>query len=299
MPYRGAPMSLAPTFDLQSHSLYSDGALPPEQVVARAAEAGVELLALSDHDTVDGVGAALAAGREHGVAVVAASELSAVHNHHEDLHILGYGIDHEDPVLLERLASYRADRELRAQRMADRLVELGFKVDDVPLARRRDEGKPIGRPHLAAAVLGHPGNAVRLAEEGLDDVSNFIPAYLIPGAPAYLARTFPTVDEAIATIHDAGGVAIWAHPFWDVDAGDEVLELIERFRGWGIDGVEAFYVTHTCDQTRLVVERCRELGLLTTGSADYHGPEHRKFARFRDFDLCGLTPDLGPVDVRD
>jgi hypothetical protein len=282
----------APTYDLQSHSLHSDGTLPPAQVVANAAAAGVELLALSDHDTVDGVEEALAAGARHGVTIVPATEISTVHGRYEDLHLLGYGIDHRDPLLAERLQAARADRELRAERMAEKLRELGWAVDDSQLAARRAAGKPIGRPHLSQAVLAHPANAERLAAAGYDDVSSFLPAFLIPGKPAYLARTHPTVAEAIGWIHDAGGVAVWAHPFWDLDADAEVLAAIDGFRADGLDGVECFYVTHTEEQTRLLAERCEQLGLLRTGSSDYHGPEHRLFARFRAFDPHGYAADL-------
>ncbi len=285
----------APTFDLQSHSLHSDGVLPAAEVVAAAAAAGVELLALSDHDTIDGVDEALAAAREHGIALVTATEISAVDGEYEDLHLLGYGIDHHDPVLAERLLGARADRELRAQRMADRLNELGFAVDDAPLAARRASGKPIGRPHLAQAVLSHPANAERLAAEGHDDVSSFIPAYLIPGTPGYLARTRPTVVEAIGWVHDAGGLAVWAHPFWDIDADDRVLAAIDRFVAAGLDGVEVFYPPHTAEQTRLLAERCAALGLQTTGSSDFHGPEHRLFSRFRAHELYGVTPRLDQI----
>ncbi|MDW5598237.1 PHP domain-containing protein [Conexibacter stalactiti] len=284
-----------PTFDLQSHSLHSDGVLPAADVVARAAEAGVELLALSDHDTIDGVDEAIAAGVRHGVAVVPSTEISSVDGRYEDLHVLGYGIDHHDPVLAERLLSARADRELRAERMAAKLNELGFEVDDAPLAKRRAAGKPLGRPHLAEAVLIHPANAERLAEEGHDDISSFIPAYLIPGTPGYLARTHPTVFEAIGWIHDAGGLAIWAHPYWDLDSDEEVLGALDRFKAAGLDGVEAFYPTHSAEQTRLVVDKARELGLLTTGSSDYHGPEHRLFRTFLAHELHGAEPDLTPL----
>ncbi|MFL5846321.1 MAG: PHP domain-containing protein [Solirubrobacteraceae bacterium] len=285
----------APTFDLQSHSLHSDGVLPAAQVVERAAAAGVELLALTDHDTVDGVAEALAAGAQHGVRVVPATELSSIDGEYEDLHILGYGIDHLDPVLLERLEAYRADRDGRAGRMMAALREIGFEIDEDALAVRRAEGKPIGRPHLAQAVIAHPANAARLAEEGTDDVTPFIVAYLIAGKPGFRGRTMPTVQEAIDVIHAAGGLAIWAHPFWDVEEPADVEAAIERFAGFGVDGVEAFYVTHTEEQTRFAVDACERRGLLTTGSSDFHGPEHKLFSRFRAFELFGREPNLGPV----
>lgn len=285
----------APTFDLQSHSIHSDGDHPPAEVVEHAALAGVELLALSDHDTVDGVQEALDAAAGHGLRLVPATEISAVEGPHEDLHVLGYGIDHRDPTLAERLLDAREDRVTRAERMSDRLQELGFEVDPAPLEARRAAGKPIGRPHLAAAVLQHPANAERLREEGHGDVSSFIPAYLIQGAPAYVARTHPTVGEAIAWIHDAGGMAVWAHPFWDIDAAAEVLDAVDSFTDAGLDGVEVFYPTHTADHARLLLDRCTERGLLATGSSDFHGVRHRLFSGFLAFDLHGLEPALGPI----
>jgi adenylyl-sulfate kinase len=285
----------APAFDLQSHSLHSDGELAPAQVVENAAQAGVQLLALSDHDTVDGVDEALATGALRGVRVVPATEISAVDGQYEDLHVLGYGIDHRSSLLGERLLDARADRERRAEAMAERLRELGFEIDSAPIEARKAAGKPVGRPHLAAAVLAHPANAERLAEEGHADVSSFIPAYLIQGAPAYVARTHPTVEEAIGWIHDAAGVAVWAHPFWDIEEEDEVLAAIDRYRAAGLDGVEVFYSSHTRRQTVLLAERCEEVGLLRTGSSDYHGPAHRLFSAFRAFECHGREPNLGPI----
>jgi adenylyl-sulfate kinase len=227
--------------------------------------------------------------------VVPATEISAVDGPYEDLHVLGYGIDHRSGLLNERLLDARADRERRADAMAARLGELGFEVDPAPIEARKAAGKPVGRPHLAAAVLAHPANAARLKEEGHADVSSFIPAYLIQGKAGYVARTHPTVEEAIAWIHEAAGVAVWAHPFWDIENADEVLAAIDRFRAAGLDGVEVFYTSHTAEQTALLADRCDELGLLTTGSSDYHGPDHRLFSRFRAFDLHGRRPNLGPI----
>jgi predicted metal-dependent phosphoesterase TrpH len=282
-------------FDLQSHSVHSDGTLPASDVVARAAEAGVELLALTDHDTVDGVPEAAAAARAHGIRLSPAAELSAVHGAHEDLHVLGYELDVADPDLLALLEDFRSDRARRIEAMADRLRELGFALDDTPLRARRDAGKPIGRPHLADAVLAHPDNAARLREEGIDGRNALFGPYLVPGAAAYVARSRPTVGQAIEVIHAAGGVAVWAHPFWDLDAPDEALAAIDAFVAAGLDGIEAFYATHNEAQTRFLYDAARERGLLTTGSADFHGPEHERFNAFEAFELYGLEPELGPI----
>lgn len=290
---------MPPRFDLQSHSTGSDGELPPEEVVARAAEAGVELLALSDHDTVAGVAEAVAAGERHGVRIVPAVEISAVDedaSEPRELHILGYGIDYTGPPMTERLDEFLADREKRTLRMRDALREVGFDLDEAEIQQRIAEGKPIGRPHLAGAVLRAPANAERLREEGIDDVGSLIRGYLIEGRPAFRLRQTPTVAESIEAIHEAGGVAVWAHPFWDISDADEVVASLERFRALGIDGVEAFYITHDEPQTRLLAERAAALdGMLTTGSADFHGPGNRQFHSFMAFETFGIEPNLGPI----
>jgi 3',5'-nucleoside bisphosphate phosphatase len=272
------------TFDLQSHSTHSDGSLPPEAVVKRAAQAEVELLALTDHDTVDGVSRAIEAAREHGIALSPATELSSVGAGREDLHILGYGLDVTDPDLLAALEDFRADRGRRIRAMVDRLRELGFALDDERFAHH----DAPGRPHLADAVLAHPDNAAKLRAEGIDGRDALFPAYLVPGAPGYVRRSRPTVAQAIDVIHAAGGLAVWAHPYWDVA---EPLPLLREFEGYGIDGVEAFYPTHTAEQARTLYDT----GLITTGSTDFHGPSHELFNRFRGFSLYGLEPNLGPL----
>jgi predicted metal-dependent phosphoesterase TrpH len=289
---------MPPRFDLQAHSTHSDGALSAAEVVERAAAAGVEQLALSDHDTISGVSEAIAAGRQRGVRIVPAVEISAVDPDApmpRELHILGYNIDHAGPELGARLAHFLADREQRTLRMAAALRELGFELDEREINARVADGQPIGRPHLAEAVLAAPANAARLEAEGIEDIGSLIRAYLIEGRAAFRLRETPTVAEAIDAIHEAGGVAVWAHPFWDISDRDEVLRSIERFHAFGIDGIEAFYVTHTQEQTELLAERCDALGLLSTGSSDFHGPENRLFSRFLAFDTYGLEPNLGPI----
>jgi 3',5'-nucleoside bisphosphate phosphatase len=294
---------VALAFDLQSHSTHSDGALSAGEVVAGAAAAGVELLALSDHDTVSGVSEASEAGERLGVRVVPSVEISSIDDPSSqgapgaarELHILGYLIDHTDPSFVSTLSDFLADRERRTLRMADALREQGLVLDDGAISARVAAGQPIGRPHLAEAVLSAPANAARLREESIDDVGSLIRGYLVEGRPAFRLRETPTVAEAIDAIHSAGGVAIWAHPFWDVSDSDESLAMIDRFRALGIDGVEVFYVTHTRPQTELLAGRCAELDLLSTGSSDFHGPDNRLFSRFLAFETYGLEPNLGPL----
>jgi hypothetical protein len=286
-----------PSFDLQSHSIQSDGELTPAGVVASAAAAGVELLALTDHDSVDGVPEAAAVAARDGIRLVAATEISTVDDVSADLHVLGYLIDPADSALREQLSASRAEREGRADRMVDALRELGYSIDESALRARSEQGKAIGRPHIAQAVVRHPDNADRLAREALTDPSAFLVAYLIEGRPAFQPRLGPSVARSIELIHDAGGVAVWAHPFWDVADPPEVLSTLDRFVARGLDGVEAFYVTHTRAQTEMLVDRCAELGLLTTGSSDFHGPHHREFSQFRAFETYGLTVNLGPISA--
>jgi predicted metal-dependent phosphoesterase TrpH len=144
-------------------------------------------------------------------------------------------------------------------------------------------------------VLAHPANAARLRAEGIDGRGALVPPYLVPGAPAYVARSRPTVPEAIEVIHAAGGVAVWAHPFWDLDAPEAAIAAIDAFAAAGLDGVEVFYATHDEAQTRFLHAAARERGLLTTGSADFHGPEHERFDRFGAFERYGLEVELGPI----
>src|SRR3954452_7611811 len=140
----GSRVSGRPTFDLQSHSRCSDGSLAPAQVVAAAAAAGVELLALTDHDTVDGVVEAAEAGRASGVRVATGVEISAVRGADLDGHILGYAFDPGHPALADTLGRFRAERELRNDRILDRLRELGLDVDLAEVAARRAAGRPVG-----------------------------------------------------------------------------------------------------------------------------------------------------------
>src|SRR5262249_15322828 len=156
------------------------------------------------------------AAAELGVRLAPAVEISSVDGSQQDLHVLGYMVDHHDPGLRERLRSWREGREHPAEAMGAAPREPGHRPAASQVPGHRAQGQSIGRPHLADAVVGHPANAERLRAEGLAERSAFLEAYLIDGRPAFRPRTKPAVAESIQTIHEAGGVAVWAHPFWDV-----------------------------------------------------------------------------------
>jgi 3',5'-nucleoside bisphosphate phosphatase len=257
--------------ELQSHSTHSDGQLAPADVVAEAAKAGVTSLALSDHDSVAGVPEAEEAGRAAGVEIVPAVEMSCVHEYAEDLHICGYWID------LAKIepACERAqdERRARAAEIVENLRSFGFDLTLDDAIREAGGADSIGRPHIAKAA-GATG-----------DLGPFFEEYLVPGAKAFVPRRWPDAAQAIALIREAGGVAVIAHPYWDISDPKEVEDLI---RSLGADGVETFYPTHSEEQTKHLLDLCAELDLVPTASSDYHGPTHKTFAKFGAYETYGL-----------
>jgi 3',5'-nucleoside bisphosphate phosphatase len=267
--------------ELQSHSTVSDGQLAPGEVVAQAWEAGVTTLALTDHDAVAGVEEAAEAAKGFGIELVPAIEMSCVHEYAEDLHICGYWVD------LGAIgpACERAQKERvnRAEEIIQRLRNWGFEVKLEDAIKEAGDALSIGRPHIARAAGAGP------------DLGPFFEEYLVPGAKAFVARRWPTAEQAVELIHEAGGAAAVAHPYWDVKDPDGVRDLVVSLEhDVGLEGLESFYPAHTPDQTRHCLALCAELGLAPTASSDYHGPTHKTFSRFGAYDTYGLGEPLVP-----
>jgi predicted metal-dependent phosphoesterase TrpH len=263
--------------ELQSHSTVSDGQLGPAGVVEEAARAGVTTLALTDHDAVAGVPEAEEAARGRGVELVPAIEMSCVHEYAEDLHVCGYWVD------LEKIgpACERAQqgRRERAGEIVENLRREGFDLTLDDAIREAGAADSIGRPHIARAA-GASG-----------DLGPFFEEYLVPGAKAFVPRRWPSAEQAIELIRAAGGVAVIAHPYWDISEPDKVEHLI---RSLGADGIETFYPSHSKEQTEHLLRLCDELGLVPTASSDYHGPTHKTFAKFGAYDTYGLAEPQVP-----
>lgn len=264
--------------ELQSHSTVSDGQLAPADVVAGAAKAGVTTLALTDHDAIAGVGEAQRAADEHGIELVPAIEMSCVHEYAEDLHVCGYWID------VGRIAAAceraQHERVTRAGEIVEKLRGHGFDIHLEDAVREAGDALSIGRPHIARAA-GATG-----------DLGPFFEEYLVPGAKAFVPRRWPTAEQAIELIREAGGIAVIAHPYWDISEPREVDDLIRSLHA---DGVETYYPTHSKEQTEHLLELCDELDLIPTASSDYHGPTHKTFAEFGAYDTYGLGEPQVPA----
>lgn len=264
--------------ELQSHSTVSDGQLEPAEVVAEAAKAGVTTLALSDHDAIAGVAEAIEAAERLGLELVPAVEMSCVHEYAEDLHVCGYWVDLGSMAPACERAQH--ERVARAGEIVEKLRQEGFDLHLEDAVREAGDALSIGRPHIARAA-GATG-----------DLGPFFEEYLVPGAKAFVPRRWPTAEQAVELIHAAGGVAVVAHPYWDISAPHEVDELI---RALDVDGIETFYPSHTKEQTAHLLDLCAELDLIPTGSSDYHGPTHKTFSRFGAYDTYGLGQPRVPA----
>jgi 3',5'-nucleoside bisphosphate phosphatase len=248
--------------DLHTHSVVSDGTDTPAELVANAAAAGLAVVALTDHDTFDGLPEARAAGERVGIEVVPGMELSCSRQH-QSVHLLAYGADPEDLALAEELALVRGGRTGRLRPVLAKLAELGVPVSEEEVLVFVGSSPSVGRPHIADAMVA--------AGHVLDRTEAF-DRFLADGGPAHVARYAIDIGRGVDLVHGAGGVAVIAHPW---GRGREHLLppsiLTELVAEHGLDGIEVDHQDHDPD-TRATLRRLADrLGVLATGSSDYHG----------------------------
>ncbi len=246
--------------DLHSHSSASDGTRPPAEVVARAAGAGLDAIALTDHDTVAGVAEAVAA-LPPGLALISGMELSCRRDGHS-VHLLGYLFDPEHEELAAQCRAIRQSRVERAKAMVGRLADLGTGVTWEQVAAIA-AGGVIGRPHIARAMI--EAGVVGSFDEA------FTPQWIGPGGRAHVRRYALDPAAAIALLHSAGGVAVLAHPLAVTRGWIAGEELIAELALAGLDGVEVAHPDHDMAQRNQLTTVARRLGLAKTGGSDDHG----------------------------
>jgi predicted metal-dependent phosphoesterase TrpH len=243
--------------DLHTHTTASDGALSPPALVDLAVRHGVRVLAITDHDSTEGIAEALSAATAYPMlTIVPGLEINCDVDRGE-AHVLGYFVEYEASWFQEFLTAQRAERAARVHRIAERLAELGMPIDPAEVFAITREGSP-GRPHVAQVMVAR--GYVETVREAFD-------RYLHANGPAHVPRKRLTPAEAIAVIRKARGVPVLAHP--GVAANDDIIPaLVEA----GLMGVEAYYAEHSAAQTAAYVETCRRFDLIATGGSDFHGP---------------------------
>ncbi len=248
--------------DLHVHSTASDGTFSPTEIIDMAIAKKLRAIALTDHDTLAGIDEFLAAAKDQDIIAIPGVEV-ACNWYGASLHLLGLFVDHGNHELNKLLTEIRDNRRLRNQRIIDNLNSNGIEIERAEIEAYSD-GQALGRPHIARALIG----------KGLcRDMQDAFTRFIGRDAPCYSRRYLPMPERTIATLHQAGGVVILAHPF----GGDKppktilVRRKVKRLVQMGIDGMEVYYSDYTCRQTERALKIARDLKLLHSGGSDFHG----------------------------
>lgn len=248
-----------PKVDLHIHSTASDGRLSPQEIVYRAVELGITIIAIADHDTVDGIAPALAAAKVFPeLKVIPAIEIST-DVPGDEVHVLGYFIDYTNPHFISRLESMRRSRVERAQKMVAKLKGLGVNIE-WERVQHFAGGSTIGRPHIAQAML----------EKGyIGSISEAFAKYIGRNGPAYVEREKMTPAEAVKLLLDVNGLPVLAHPLTIRETEAMIMEM----RAAGMVGIEVYYKDYGEEQRNSLRQLAQKHHLIATGGSDYHGLE--------------------------
>ncbi len=244
--------------DLHTHSIYSDGSMTPEELVAHAAEKGLCAIALTDHDTLRGIPFAVAAGKKHGVEIVPGVEIST--ECHVQVHILGFFVDTSNEPLLTAFDAMQRERRENHKAYMTKLNEMGFAMTEEEVRAVAPIGG-VGRAHYAKVMMN---------KGYVESVAEAFRLHLGVGCPCYIKRNVMRPEEAIALIHGAGGLAFFAHPHQTKLSDDGVFELMTTLKEAGLDGIEGYYSEYTSEMGEKFRGMAQKLDLMLCGGSDYH-----------------------------
>ena len=247
--------------DLHTHSSVSDGTDTPDALVRNAAAVGLDVIALTDHDTFDGWVAAIAAGHEHGIAVIGGVEVSSSLGG-AGVHVLGYLPDPSYEPLVAELERIRTHRASRLAAIIDRLATIGVQVTEQDVLAVASRASSLGRPHVADALV---------ARGYVRDRGEAFTNWLAEGGPAYVPKYSPSTPDAIALVRRAGGVAVLAHPWGRSSRRVLTPTAIEELARAGLAGIEVDHDDHSGADRAELRALAADLGLIVTGSSDHHG----------------------------
>lgn len=267
--------------DLHTHSTASDGQYTPAELVSKAKDAGVEVLALTDHDTIAGVEEAVDAGEEVGIAVLRGVELGASEDRH--MHILGLGLSEHCSCLSQLCQVLRNSRDERKYRIIDFLKEKGISIQ-LSEVEELAGGEVIARPHFARVLLRH--GYVSSVREAFD-------RYLDTDEYQKIERFKADARTCIESIHRDGGKAVLAHPYQLGYSDEKLWMTLQQLKDWGLDGLECHYPRHTPEQVQTYLEIARKLQLYVSAGSDFHGEQVRP-----DTVLTAVPLDIHWISVK-
>lgn len=248
--------------DLHTHSTASDGSDPPEVVIELAVEAACSAIALTDHDTFEGLGPARRRAEELGIHLVAGCEVSCVAPRSGVMHVLAYFVDTEEGPLAEELVALRDDRRRRNLALAERLQALGIPVTYEMAVERAGSEAGVGRPHFAAAMV---------AVGAADSIGDAFDRVLGNDRPGYIPKARLSGRDVAALISGSGGVAVLAHPFSLGFDASELAGAVGELKESGFGGIEATYGRYSKRQRQQLNNLAKRFDLVATGGSDYHG----------------------------
>ena len=256
-------MQYPPIIDLHTHSTASDGTYSPEELARLAKTIGLSAIALTDHDTIDGLEAFRNTGRELGIETIDGIEFAALweKHHRPEIHIVGLGFDPHHPLLQERMKDIQISRDVRNQKMCEKLSSIGLRITLDEVAANAG-GEIITRAHFANVLLKK--GYIAKKEDAFS-------RYISTGLPGYVERDFLSPELCIRTIKEAGGVAVLAHPTLYGINMEQLEELCEELISYGLDGIECQYSTYSSAETKVITALAEKMGLLPSGGSDFHG----------------------------
>lgn len=271
-----------PNVDLHCHSTASDGLLAPAEVARRAAANGVELLALTDHDDIDGLAAARETAEAMGMAFVSGVEVS-IEWEGLQIHVVGLNFDPQDAALNAGLAGIRAGRVERAQRMSAELEKFGIGGTFEGAMRYAENPNLISRAHFARYLV---------EAKVCRDVRSVFESYLVPGRPGYVDHRWASVADCVSWINGAGGMAVVAHPARYKLSMGALRRFLADFKDLGGQAIEVVSGSHSLDDVGVFGRIAREYGFMASRGSDFHGPNES----YVDLGMLGYLPDgLKPV----
>ncbi len=274
--------------DLHTHSIYSDGSLHPEELVDMALQREIRVLALTDHDTVEGQAEMMLHGNRKGLEILPGIEVSACYGQ-SSVHILGYGIDFQSPELSDWLEKLQTGREERNIKIVRSLQEAGIDISLQEVEAESVHGL-TGRPHIAQLLIDK--RIVRSFDEAFRQ-------YLGRGQLAWHKRFCYSSIDTISMIHRLGGIAVVAHPGQLDPQGKTLPSIIRELKLRDLDGIEVYYPSHSRKLKKKLLQLCQEMDLVVTGGSDYHGetrPLHMMAGKGRDF--CPPDELYPPIQER-